>query len=337
MAEPSLEEQIRRGVRDMVAQAEAFHLGRVFCYRCDSSDCPHSAPPRPTSVFGGYAPTGLPRWPELGQLLLDLKHPKVDLLYESGTRELAAAYMDGEYLKGPQLNVFGRHSRAYNILGQAVFGFMRLYPPHQGDQEPVRVALTVQAVESCRLDGSPRLDLNVLGRLWDDSPVLLALGELHQSRILDIIAETRRGIQGIGSSGEMRHGPRQGRLHPDAGMRVARALKEMARSVERLGRQAVRRTAHAEERRADNRPTFKALEDACTVPEDRLLWDEHKGTVVVIGPRNRVHVFSLDGRHVTSLALEGETIQGRLRRRRWRRLIGDPLERFRVAVGRVRG
>ncbi len=333
-AEPGLEEQIRNAVRDMVSRVEVYCQGRVYCYRCDSSECAHSVPPQPTSVFGGYAPTGLPRWQELGELLLSLRHPKLDTLYEPGTRELAAAYVDEAFLKGPQLHVFGRHSRAYNILGQVAFGFVR-FPASRGEAgEHHRVAFTAQAVESCRMDGSPRLDLNVLGRLWDDSPALHALEGAHRSRILDIIAEARRGIQGAAPGTSTWRGRGPGRLHPDVSARAERVLKEMARSLERLGRQAGRRTAHVEERRVENRPTSKAMEDACAVPEERLLWDEHKGTVVVLGPRNRIHVFNRDGRHVTSLTLDGEIVQGRLRRRRWRRLSGETLEQFKTAVGR---
>ncbi len=117
-------------------------------------------------------------------------------------------------------------------------------------------------------------------------------------------------------------------------MRVTRILKELARILERIVRKTERRTAHAEERRVSNRPTSKAWEDSATASDENILWDNHRHTVVVVGPRNRVHVFSPEGRHVTSLMMEGEAIKSRLRRRRWRPLTGDPLERISASVGR---
>lgn len=333
-AEPSVEEQIRNAVRDMATQADVFCSGRVYCHRCESTDCPHSAPPRPSSVFGGYTVTGLPLWPELTQVLLDLKHPKVDLLYQSPGRDLVAAYLEAEVLKGHQLNEFGRQSKTYDVLGQVVFGFLRLTPPGEEAQMPERVAFTVQAVESRNLDGSPRLELNILGRFWDGAPFVDALISPYHLRILRIIANARQRIQNMAPKTETHVKRSPARLRSDVPMRVAKILKEMARAFERIGRKTERRTAHAEQRRVDNRPTSKALEDSASAHDDNILWDNHRHTVVVVGQRNRVHVFSPEGRHVTSLMLEGEAIRNRLRRRRWRQLTGDPLERFSAAVGR---
>ena len=335
-AEPGLEEQVRAAVREMATRADAFRRGRVYCYRCESAECSHSIAPRPTSVFGGYTPTGLPRWPELTQLLLDLRHPRVDQLFEPSGRELVAIFMGAEELKLQQLGVFGRYSKDYDVLGQVVFGFLRIPLPDRVAQESERIALTIQAVESRGPDGMPRLELNVLGQRGDGSPATDSLTDPHQVRILNLIRDARRRIQHIVSSGTSRAGRRPPSLPGDALARTERVLRETARGLERLGRQTARRTMHAEARREFNRPTSKAWEDAADARKGQILWDEQRKTVIVLGPRHRVHVFSPDGRHITSLLLNGEAIEGRVRRRRWRPMEGDGLERFCAAVGRDR-
>jgi len=330
-ADPPVEQQIRTAVQDMASHAEVYRSGRVYCYRCESTECPHSVAPWPTSVFGGYSSTGLPQWPDLGKVLLDLHHPDVDLLYQPYRRHVVAAYVDPETLKHRQLNVFGRQSKTYDILGQVVFGFLYLTPPGRDSKGPERVAFTLQAVESRHLDGSPRLELNVLGQFPDGSSALDALTDSYQLRILHIVADARRRI------GHM--APRDNRTDVSASIRshvpvsVVEILKGMVRSLERIGRQTERRTMHAEERRVDKRPTTKACEDAVAASDDNILWDDRQNTVVVLGPRNRIHIFSPQGRHVTSLTLGTEAIRGRIKRGRWQHLTGEMLVRFRAHSG----
>ena len=329
-ADPSVEEQIRTAVRDMASRAEVYRSGRVYCYRCESSDCPHSIPPWPTSVFGGYSSTGVPQWPDVGQVLLNLRHPEVDLLYRHPGRDALAAYIDPEALKHHQLDVFGRQSKTYDILGQIVFGFLYLTPPCANHKAPERVALTLQAVESRHLDGSPRLEMNVIGQFVDGSPAIDALAESYQLRILNIISDARRRIGHLASSSYGKGS--SPRVPADYTSRVADILKGTVRALERLGRQKERRTIHAEERRVANRPTSQALADAVASPDNNVLWDDHRNTVVVLGPRNRIHIFSEQGRHITSMSLEAEAVRNRRRRLRWHQLTGDRLERFRAAV-----
>ena len=345
---PSLENQIRGAVREMASQAEAFQPGRVYCYRCDSAHCPHGIPPRPTAVFGGYTSTGLPLWPELSQVLLDIRHPKVDLLFEPSQQGLAVVYMNPEMLKQQQLNVFGKQSKTYDILGQVVFGFLRMRSceadireteregfsrtEREGFSRTERVAFTVQAVESRRIDGSPRLELNVLGRLANGSYAMDAVNGPYQIRISAIIAAARRRIDSLNPSSPGPGKGRPARLSADTAQQVTDSLRKLSRTLEKLGRQRGRRTVHAEGHRITERPITNALKDTHEAPDNLILWDEHRHTIVVIGPRNRVHVFSPQGRHITSILLESEAIKSRMRRKRWVLLSGEPLKQFRAAV-----
>ncbi len=332
-ADPSIEEQIRGAVREMATRAEAFQKGSVYCYRCESSACPHSHPPRPSSVFGGYSSTGLPVWPEFSQVLLEQRHPRVDLLYDTSQTDLVALHMGPEMLKQNQLNVFGRQSKTYDILGQVVFGFLRMRTSEGNRSEAERVACTLQAVESRRLDGSPRLELNVLARLSDGSPALDAIHGPYQMRISDVISSARHRISSLRPSSKTPARKKRGAALPDTVSLAEDVLQGLARKLEKVGRQRGRRTAHAEGHRVDSRPTSKAWEDVFGASEESILWDKHEKTYVVLGPRNRVHVFSQEGRHVTSLVLRAEAARSRQRRKRWLPLTRDQREQFGSAIG----
>jgi hypothetical protein len=334
-ADPSIEEQIRVAVQEMATQAEAFRGGSVYCYRCDSPDCPHGHPPKPTSVFGGYSSTGLPVWPEFSQMLLEQRHPRVDLLYDPSQTDLVAMYMDPEMLKQRQLNVFGRQSKTYDILGQVIFGFLKIRIPGDNSHDLERVACTLQAVESRRLDGRPRLELNVLARLSDGSQALDAIKGPYQTRVADVISSARHRIGSLRPPSKGRAGKRRGASLPDTASLAAEILQGLARKLEKVGRQRGRRTTHAEGHRIKNRPTSKALEDAFGAAEESVLWDKQGKTFIVLGPRNRVHVFSGQGRHVTSLFLTSEAVRSRKRRKKWTSLTDDQRKQFGSAIGRL--
>ncbi len=332
-ADPSIEDQIRVAVREMATQADAFRAGRVYCYRCDSSDCPHSQPPRPTSVFGGYSSTGLPVWPEFSQILLEGKHPRVDLLYDASQTDLVAMFMDPEMLKQRQLNVFGRQSKTYDILGQVVFGFLNMRLPGADRSARERVACTLQAVEFRWIDGTPRLGLNVLAALSDGSPALDAIQGPYQMRVADVISSARHRISSLRPPRRTHGRGHRAATLPDTASLAEEILQGLARKLEKVGRQTGRRTAHAEAHRIKNRPTSKAWEDAFSAPQEAVLWDRHEETFVVLGARNRVHIFSRAGRHVTSLVLATEAVRSRKRRRRWLPLTDAQREQFEASIG----
>jgi hypothetical protein len=257
----------------------------------------------------------------------------VDSLYGTSQNDLVAAYMDPEVLKRRQLNVFGKQSKTYDILGQVVFGFMKVRSPSEKPNEPERVAFTLQAVESRRLDGTPRLELNVLGTLSDGSPALHAFKGAYQMRVSDVIGSARHRISSLHPPSKPSTRKRDGASIPDTPTLVASNLQGLARKLEKVGRQGGRRTAHAEGHRVKNRPTSKAWEDAFKAPYDSIFWDKHEKTFVVFGPRSRVHIFSQEGRHVTSLVMASEAVRSRKRRKRWLPLTQDQRERFGSAIG----
>jgi hypothetical protein len=79
------------------------------------------------------------------------------------------------------------------------------------------------------------------------------------------------------------------------------------------------RTRHAAARhRSGERPTSLAIADALAAGDGRVLRDERKDTIIVLGPKHRVHVFSTGGRHVTSLELMPAEVERRIELKRWR-------------------
>lgn len=317
-----LGDRIREAVREQLAsKVEAFRPGHLYCHRCESFACEHSLPPGPGSVFGGYTPTGLPRWVDFHQLLLEMRHPRLEELFEPDGRGMLAAYLDGPSLKTAQLEVFGRLSKTYDLLGQVTFGFLRV-----GSE---RLALTAQAVEFRASGGSSRLELNLLGCLPEARPPWEALERPHQERVRDLLVEARRQIRNMS--------PRRRRCSVEStssnpvNQWVERILRALARRLDGMGRQMRRRTVHAEVRREERRATCKAWEDAACAPRERILWDASRKTVVVLGRRHRVHVFSPEGKHITSLVMNREEVQSRMRRNRWTVPDDELLDRFRLA------
>src|SRR5215470_16880288 len=109
--------ELKRALQRAAAGRDSYRAGRVHCYRCESPTCEHSAPPGPLSVFSGYGPTGLPRWSDFAQHLLDAKDERVDELFGE-LPGLVARFATGRELKGRQLHPFGRASKSYDLLSQ---------------------------------------------------------------------------------------------------------------------------------------------------------------------------------------------------------------------------
>jgi hypothetical protein len=333
-AKPSVGSQIESAVREATAREKVFRPGHVYCYRCESSHCEHGTPPAPERVFGGYSPTGQPLWPELAQFLMERKHPGVEGLYGQTGRNLAAAFVDPGSLKHRQLGVFGKGSKTYDILAQAVFGYLRFPASPGGDPHGDRTAFTLQAVEIRDRSRRPRVVLNVMGKLSDGSEAMESLMGPHHLRVLEVIVTARRLVGRLRpSSGKQPSSRGGGKLSASA----SAVLRKAVRSLERLGRQSERRTLHAEKRHAEKRPTSKALEDAVAVQDDGLLVDDREGTIIVLGSRKRAHVFSPEGRHITSLSLKREGVESRKRRKRWRPLDEEGRRRFRASLRLVLG
>lgn len=289
----------------------AFRQGRVYCYWCDSAECSHARPPTSRAVFDGYGPTGQPLWSDFVSVCLNRADPRIDLLYRERP-EPFAIFQTGEELKSRQLGVFGRSSYKYRILAQVVVGYVRV-----GAADRTGVAMTLQAVEATPPGQRARIGLNVIGLTAAGEEIHSFLEQKGDRRIADAISACRRKLEGISS----RHRRNWGR-------EIDATIRRLGLGIERIYRQKARRTRHAQTRHEEReRPAATAHRDARAAAPDRYFLDVAQDTVVVLGPKNRVHIFNHAGQHVTTAIYQGDAARRRIRTGKWRPL--DP-EAYRV-------
>lgn len=313
---------IRHLVDEEVARRAPFPQGRVQCYWCGSFECPHAVPEGPKTVFAGYGPTGLPVWMDLATLALERHDPRIDDLYKDPPIPIAIVQA-GKELVSAQLQVYGKGSEVYRILGQVTVGFLSLRFGPRGERSPV--ALTLQAIEVAR--GRGRVHLNVLGRFPDGTDLWRVLEEEPDSRLADALRAARARLAETGLRARRRREP----LEREA----MSALWRLARNLDRIFRQKVRRTKHAQDRHLDReRPAAVALRDAISARSDAIYRDVLSSTWVVLGPRSRVHIFNDAGQHITSVTYPGETVRRRTSQGKWRVAAPESVRGFREALAR---
>jgi hypothetical protein len=273
-------------------------------------------------VFAGYGPTGLPLWKDLATLALERKDPRIDDLYRDPPIPFSIV-QHGEDLVSAQLPVYGKRSGIYRILGQVSVGYLSL--PTGPRSERVAAALTLQAVEAGR--GRQRVYLNVIGRLADGTDLWRFLEEEPDSRLADALRTARERLT------EFRFRRRRGR--PPAHEAMA-TLSRLARNLDRIFRQQVRRTKHSQDRHLNReRPAAAALRDAIEARPEEIFRDVSESTWVVIGPRSRVHIFNDQGKHITSVVYPGETVRRRTVQGKWRTAPPETVQGFRDALARM--
>ena len=82
------------------------------------------------------------------------------------------------------------------------------------------------------------------------------------------------------------------------------------------------------------RPTSTALQDALHAAPRSIYRDVEEMTWVILGPKNRVHIFNDDALHVTSIVYPGETVRERTARGRWKVPRAEEMAAFRQALAR---
>ncbi len=334
--DPPFETQIQGQLAEAEAQVSIYRQGSVYCFRCESGGCTHALPPDPGMVFRGYSSTGVPEWFAFVQALIDARDERVDALYAKPPTVLSC-FQTGRELRNQQLAAFGRGSHTYSILGQVVAGYysLRGRGASSADRGDDRLAVTFQVVETRGARGGVQIRFNMLvggfspdrweERLVSDwQPTLSrAVGEVRAA-----LANVEVRLQAMWGVPDNEHAVKA------VFQEVPRLLHRFARSLERGGRLHVRRTQHAEDRHAD-RPVHKAMDDALQASSDGLFYDERRETFVARGRQGRVHVFSPDGRHVTSLMMQPGSVEFRLRTRRWRVLSAEEAADLKARLRRV--
>ena len=322
-----------RKTGELAASLSAFRAGSAYCFFCQQSSCPHSEPPSAASAFAGYLPTGRPRWVDFPSLTLEWRDPRVEAVF-SGRPEVIALFRSAPSLTAQLLPDFRMNPQVYDLVGEVVIG-----PLPIGDSTGTRhaeTAGTIQAVRCLGRDGESEIRLNLIGKVPGHGDLRVFLGTGGDEALARAIAAVEREFDSINqrTRGVRRAGKPAGVPAPV----VEAILRRLARRIEQIYRQRGRRTLHAQARTEEGvRPTRKALEDARCAAPDRVLVDEKGGTLVVLGPKGRVHVFSPTGRLVTSLSARREDVQRRIERRRWRLASALEVAAFRSAIAPTDG
>ena len=317
-------------VTEAVKALTAFRQGCVYCFQCDAPDCSHAVPDDPDKTFSGYTATGKPVWRTFLNLCMEWKDPRVEKLYGDAP-EVFAVVQKASELKGELLPAFGKGSLAFNVLGQAIAGLVPRNLRIPGREED-RFALTIQFVETRSGTEKRRLRLNILGVGPDE----IAEADEHggpnnrAGRLRHTIRITRQRLNSIGR--ELARAEQGGR-RIDLEGKVNPLLHRLRGDLDRIFRLDRRRTRHAAQRHEEKeRPTGVAMKDARGASAEKLLLDVRKNTVVALGPKQRAHVFSRAGMHVTSLQLDHGEIDRKVGKKRWRPLTDDEVAEFRSAI-----
>jgi hypothetical protein len=302
---------LNNGLHQVVVHRAVFHPGHLYCLRCASPSCEHSLPANGKEVFAGYGPSGLPRFLDLGQWLLEQKDPRVDLLYAT-PRRLIAHTTIGSQLTDQLLPAFRDADSGYHIHGQVTAGWYS-FPTVQGFEESL--ALSFQVVSSRPPGGQRRFGLNLIGVAPEDQPLENLFDRIGELPWMPAARWAQDALRQIERAATTTQDIDEEKLEK----RLQGLLSGLARRLERHHRSRRRRTSHAQQRhRQGDRPTWKALSDLASAKDDDLLFDTRKKTLIVLGDRGRAHVFNQAGKLVTSIRYSPSSIERRRERHLWR-------------------
>ncbi|MGB7492390.1 MAG: hypothetical protein WBN62_18840 [Thermoanaerobaculia bacterium] len=302
---------LNNGLHQVVVHRAVFHPGHLYCLRCASPSCEHSLPANGKEVFAGYGPSGLPRFLDLGQWLLEQKDPRVDLLYAT-PRRLIAHTTIGSQLTDQLLPAFRDADSGYHIHGQVTAGWYS-FPTVQGFKESL--ALSFQVVSSRPPGGQRRFGLNLIGVAPEDQPLENLFDRIGELPWMPAARWAQDALRQIERAATTTQDIDEEKLEK----RLQGLLSGLARRLERHHRSRRRRTSHAQQRhRQGDRPTLKALSDLASAKDDDLLFDTRKKTLIVLGDRGRAHVFNQAGKLVTSIRYSPSSIERRRERHLWR-------------------
>ncbi|MCB9877379.1 MAG: hypothetical protein H6835_07235 [Planctomycetes bacterium] len=307
-------EQILQRVRDVREHEKALRPGAVYSYFDDSSHAEGCRPKEPRQVFDGYTSTGKPNFADFVTLAIDRKDANIDRLL-AGEEVILTHVTMGRVLRTQQLAEFGSASPVFKILGQVDAGLFRVL------NDAGRCAFSFQLLRGSTLEGRVRLRLHAVGAV---DPM-----DLADPALMQILSRFQRKLDGeaLRLEGQLKHG------EVDEEAFVLPLLQDLARQLQSRTRNAGRRTQHGLERSEEGqRPTSRAYPDAAEASDQAILWDIDQATVVVLGPKGRVHVFSPEGKHVTSVVMQGAAIERRRHQGRWRPAEPEERGEFRIRI-----
>jgi len=315
---PDLKEQLVVQLEDAEAGKGVYEAGRVFCFYCNNSLCDCAKPPDLRSVFHSYDSMGKPVWCDFPQLLVEVKHPEVDKIYEKGSQAISHI-LYGKQLKQDQLSSYGKSSKTYSLLGQIVFGYIGLKIPNPAGGKPSleKAACTVQVAETRESSGGFSLKLNVIMGGLSGQEIKEHLSNRSLEWLKRAVGIAERDLKEIAIEAGIARKAQDSAQFNEQMKQVPMVLKSLAASINRGERQQKRRTQHVEQRRGNkNRPIHKAVEDVSKAAASDFYYDSEKKSMVCIS-QERAHIFNKDGQHITTFKLSGGELDKRKKAGRW--------------------
>jgi hypothetical protein len=283
--------------------------------------CEHSQPPDQHSVLDGWSQTGVPLWKNLTTVLLDTKDDQLDVIYGETPGPVIVWRSEPELL-GQTLPEFMDGSISARPVGALVAGGFALPSPN-GDPELLSVTALIQESRAGR--STPKYTLNLIS----STPPPHHLASLVGSGICIALTNWVRSLRSSLSSlqhqlSSMAQKGNRTSIQKSRQLVVERLIESRS-YLKTLRRRSERRTLHAEERSTEpDRPTSAAISDLRSCDLDDLYHDRKESTIIVRGKQGRIHVFTVNGRHVTSAIYGRDAIHARIARHRWRKM--DPKE-----------
>ena len=310
-------EQILQRVREVREHEQALRPGAVYSYFSDSSHAEGCRPTEPRHVFDGYSSTGKPNFTDFVTMAIERKAPEVERML-AGEEIVITHVTMGRVLRTQQLAEFGGQSPVFKILGQVNAGLFRTL------NDAGRCAFSFQLLRGKTLEGRVRLRLHCVGAI---DPM-----DLADPALMQILSRCQRKLdtEALRLEGKLKNG------EVDEEEFVLPLLQDLAKQLQGRTRSAGRRTQHGLERSEQGqRPTSRAYPDASEASDNAIMWDIDQSTVVVVGQKGRVHVFTPDGRHVTSVVMQRAAIDRRRQQGRWRQAEPEERGEFRISIKRL--
>ena len=315
-----LRRQITSQVRALVPTQ--FQRGTVYCFHHDAG----IPPPTVDAIFTGYDPLGRPLWTSFLPFCLGAQIPNVEQLYADPPRALGVLMPTP--IGNPPIPEVTR-GKVYEVLAQLVVGPVSAqFRPLRSNED--RYTLTAQVILARPPEHPLQVRFNLLGLDPDDlfDAAAKSAPRAPISRARNCISSARRAVRRLQEQltlGKV--------IQAHLAQESMRILEELRGALLRSISGDQQRTLHAQRRHQSmERPTSEAWRDAARAGDERLFWDHHQETVVVIGPKSRAHIFSEDGRHVTSMRLGVGELERKRGQRRWKLLEPDIAGRFRELV-----
>ena len=312
-----------------LAHGAILQPGHVYCLRCGNATCEHSVTDDARHVFAGYGPSGMPRFLDFGQWILERQNPHLDRLYLKPPK-LVTDVVSGNELEAQLLPAFRDRKTHFRLHGQVTAGWFRV---RRQDDSLGSLAVTFQVLSSAkkRRKGPPqrRLGLNLLIRGFDDEPLEALYDRLDELPWTAAVQWGQDALESIERSQGKKGFKRQ---HMER--RIEGVLQGIARRLQHDRRSRERRTDHAQQRHVEgDRPTRQAQKDLAQAKDDRIFFDSRRRTLVVLGPRGRAHVWSPNGKLVTSLRASPDSVQRKRKLDIWRLATSDEIIALRKTSG----